>query len=126
MTAFNTPNIISNFRAGADLSADANKYLAVKFDGSGDIVLAGAGEAAIGFLFNSPQLGDVTEVATLGGGAKGVSAGTIAAGVFVKSDANGKLVAATTANDLAIARTMKSSVADDVVEIQPVLLRIHA
>jgi hypothetical protein len=126
MTVFNKEVLISNFKAGADLSASTNKYLAVKFDGSGDVVLAGAGEAAIGFLFNLPALGETVEVATIGGGALGVSAATIAAGVFVKSDANGKLVAATTANDLAIARTMKSSVANDVVEIQPILLRIHA
>lgn len=126
MTAFNSNVSISNFRAGADLSAASNLNLAVKFDGSGDVVLAGAGEAAIGFLTNQPKSGEVAEVSTLGGGALGVSAATIAAGVFVKSDAAGKLVAATVAGDLAIARTMKSSVANDVVEIQPVLLRIHA
>lgn len=126
MTTFNRSVTISNFKAGADLSASSNKYLAVKFDGNGDIVLAGAGDAAIGFLMNLPELGKAAEVATLGGGALGVSAATIAAGTFVKSDANGKLVAATTNNDLAIARTMKSSVANDVVEVQPILLRIHA
>jgi hypothetical protein len=126
MTTFNKSNNISNFKAGADLSAATNKYLAVKFDGSGDIVLCGAGELAVGFLFNLPALGDAAEVATLGGGALGISNATIAAGVLVKSDANGKLVAAATADDLAIARTMKASVANDVVEVQPVLVRIHA
>jgi len=125
-TVFNKDVTISNLKAGADLSAAANLYLAVKFDGSGDIVLAGAGDPAVGFLFNLPKLGEVTEVATIGGGALAVSAATIAAGVFVKSDAAGKIVPATTANDLAIARTMKSSVASDVVEVQPILVRIHA
>lgn len=126
MTVFNKNISISNFKAGADLSASTNKYLAVKFDGSGDVVQATAGDAAIGFLFNLPGSGEVAEVATLGGGALGVAAATLSAGDFVKSDANGKLVAATTANDLAIARVMKSAVANDVVEVQPVLLRIHA
>lgn len=126
MTVYNTPQMISNIKAGSDLSGASNKYLAVKFDSNGDVVLSTAGDAAIGFLFNLPTLGAAVEVATLGGGGLAISAATIAAGVLVKSDANGKIVAATSANDLAIARTMKNSVAGDVVAVQPVLVRIHA
>lgn len=126
MTAFNNPVIISDYRAGADLSDISNKYLGVKIDGSGKIVVAGAGEAIIGFLFNLPKQDEIAEIATLGGGALGIANATLAAGDFVKVDASGKLVLANTANDLAIARIMKAAVANDVVEIQPVLLRIHA
>jgi len=125
-TVFNAPRNIANFKAGADLSAEANLNLSVKFDGSGDIVLSGSGAAGIGFLVNSPIVGENAEVSTLGGGALGVAAGTIAAGDFLKSDAAGKLVVASTANDLAIAKAMKSAVANDVFEIEPILLRIHA
>ena len=125
-TAFNSNVNISNFKAGADLSADTNRYLSVKLDSSGDVVLNTAGGAGIGFLFNLPKSGETTEVSTLGGGALGVAAGTITAGDFLKSDANGKLVVASTANDLAVARAMKSAVANDVFEIQPVLLRVHS
>lgn len=125
-TAFNPNNNISNFRAGADLSAQSNLYLSVKHDGSGDIVLSGAGDESVGFLFNLPKSGEVAEVSTLGGGAKGVAAGTIAAGDYLKSDAAGKLVIASTAGDLVIARAMKSAVANDIFEIQPIATRIHA
>lgn len=126
MSVFDSPKIISNYKAGADLSAEANKYLAVKFDGSGDIVLAGAGEAAIGFLFNLPSDTETVEIATEGGGALGVAGGTVTAGDFLKSDANGKLVVAASAGDLVIARAMKAAVADDVFSIQPISNRIHA
>ena len=125
-TVFNPPRNISNFVAGADLSAVANLNLSVKFDGSGDIVLSTAGDAGIGFLVNSPIVGESAEISTLGGGALGVAAATIAAGDFLKSDANGELVVASTADDLAIAKAMKSAVANDVFEVEPILLRIHA
>lgn len=125
-TAYNSNVNISNFRAGADLSAESNRYKAVKFDGSGNIILATAGDPAIGFLYNLPKSGRVAEVATIGGGSLAIAAATIAAGAFLKSDANGDLVVASTANDLAIARAMKSAVDNDVFEVQPILLRIHA
>lgn len=125
-TEFDKSNVISNYKAGADLSAEANLYKAVKFDGSGDIVAATAGDAAIGFLFNLPALGETAEVATIGGGALGKAAASISAGDFLKSDANGELVVASTANDLAIARAMKDAASADVFSVQPCLLRIHA
>lgn len=125
-TPFNSPRKISNFVAGADLSAEANRYLSVKLDSSGDVVKSGAGEESIGFLFNLPKTGENAEVAALGGGALGIAAGTITVGNYLKSDANGKLVVASTAGDLAIARAMKSAVVNDIFEIEPILLRIHA
>ena len=125
-TPFNKNVNISNFKAGADLSAESNLYLSVKFDSSGDVILSTAGDEGIGFLFNLPGSGEIAEVSTIGGGALAVAAGTIAAGDFLKSDANGKLVVASTADDLAVARAMKAAVANDVFEVQPILVRIHA
>lgn len=125
-TVFNAPRNISNFKAGADLSAVANLNLSVKYDSNGDVVLSGAGDPGIGFLVNSPKLGENAEVSTFGGGALGVAAGTITVGDFLKSDAAGKLVVASIANDLAIARADKSAVVNDVFAIEPILLRIHA
>ena len=125
-TVFNAPRNISNFIAGANLSAVANLNLSVKFDGSGDIVISGAGDPGIGFLVNSPIVGENVEISTIGGGALGVAGGTIAAGDFLKSDGNGSLIVASVANDLAIAKAMKSAVVADVFEIEPILLRIHA
>jgi hypothetical protein len=122
MTSYNKSVVITNFKAGADLSAAGSLYKAVKFDGSGNVVFCGAGEIAIGFLANAPKSDEVVEIMSIKGFALGISAATIAAGVLVKSDANGKLVAAV-ATDNAIALTMKSSVANDIVEIMPVLTK---
>ena len=125
-TVFNAPRNLSGVVAGADLSAAANLNLSVKFDGSGDIVVTGAGEKGEGFLVNSPKLGEVVEYSSLGGGALAVAAATIAAGDFLKSDAAGKMVIANTAGDLAIAKAVEPAVANDVFEVEPILLRIHA
>lgn len=78
--------------AGADLST--KQYFAVKVNSSGQAVLAGAGEAAIGILQNNPASGQVATVRTAYT-TKAAAGGTIAAGARVASDANGKMVVAT-------------------------------
>lgn len=119
------PNLLTGKKAGADLSASSNLWKAVKLDANGDIVLATAG-TGIGFLANLPESGDFAEVAVIGGGAKGVSAASLNEGDNLKSDANGDLVAATVANDLVIAIALESAVDNDIFEVLPVFLRIHA
>jgi hypothetical protein len=121
MTTFNKPNIISNFKAGYDLSADSNKYVAVTFDSNGDIIRCTSG-IALGFLFNLPAQGEAAEVATIGGGALGIAGGTYTAGTLVKVDYYGKLIAATT-YDFASARLMTSCVYGDVVSVQPLVCK---
>jgi len=78
--------------------------------------LAGAGENTIGI-----NMGDAVtaaekllEVARPGGGGKITLAATLAAGVFVKSDASGEAVAAV-ATDRAGAMLVEGGVANDVV-----------
>ncbi len=117
--------LIGGLKAGADLSADSNFHRAVKFDGSGDVVLAGAGEAAIGFLQNQPTLGQFVEVAGVGGGSLAVAAATLAAGVFCKADASGDLIAAV-AGDEIIARTLDSAVDNDHFAVQVLSRTLHA
>ena len=124
MTNFNTPVSISNFRAGADLSTTSNLYKAVKLDSNGEIILAVANDPALGFLANSPLLGEATEIWTEGGGAKGIAAEAITSGDLLKSDANGDLVIANTTGDWAIARAMNSAVTSDIFEIQPILAQL--
>jgi hypothetical protein len=114
MTSYPTRNLILNAIADADLSS--SQYRAVVLTATGTAALAGAGDAAIGFLLNTPIAGQVCEIATVGGGAKGVSAATLNAGVPVKSDANGELVAAVS-TDLAVATTLEASIAGDVVPL---------
>lgn len=54
-------------KAGADLSADANQFKAVKLDASGDVILCSvAGETVFGVLYNKPKLGEAAEVVVSG------------------------------------------------------------
>ena len=115
--SFRQPTLLTGKKAGADLTGKLHS--AVKLDANGDIVLAGAG-AGIGFLMNENTSGGFAEVAGIGGGALAISAATLGAGVELKSDANGAMVAATTLGDLVIAVSMEASVAGDHFEVMPV------
>ena len=125
MSSINTPKI-NSYVAGADLSAATNETKAVKFDSNGDIVLATAGDLAIGSLHSLGNTGEHVEVATFGGSARGTAAATITAGDLLKSDANGDLVIANVADDLAIAIAGENAVDNDEFEVIPMLVRIHA
>ena len=92
---------------------------ALKFDGSGNLTQAGAGERAIGFADADAALNAAVSVAIAGGGAVAIAGGTIAAGAALKSDASGHLVATTTTDDLVIAYAVESAVDNDVFAILP-------
>lgn len=77
--------------AGADLSA--KQFYAVKINSSGQIVLAGAGENAIGILQDEPASGQVGNVMVLGE-SMAIYGGTVTAGQNLAVDAAGKLVTA--------------------------------
>lgn len=81
-----------SFLAAADLSAA--QYCAVKLDTNGKVVLAGAGEDAIGVLQNSPSLDQVATVAV--GGVSLMKAGGAVAVGLVQSGANGVVAVAVT------------------------------
>lgn len=123
MSGFDTPRLLTGVKAGADLSAKQNRF--IKFDGSGDFVVAGAGEGSH-ILMNAPISGEFVEAASLGGGAELKLAATISAGDFLKSDSNGDAVAATSAGDLALARALTDGVSGDIIKVEPVAVRIHA
>lgn len=107
------PGCVRAETAGADLSAA--QYLGVKFS-SGSIVLAGAQEA-IGVLTNAPASGARADVAVTGV-VKAVAAAAISAGAWVTSDANGKMVATTTAGQKILGIAMDAAAADgDVIAV---------
>ena len=85
------------FKAGADLTAA--QYKAVKLDANGNIVLAGAGEAAVGILVDMPAAGEYGTVA-VDGIAKAVAGGAVTPGVLLAADANGAVVAAVAGNHI--------------------------
>lgn len=80
------------YPAGADLSA--KQFYAVKLDSAAAVVLAGAGEAAIGILQNNPTSGQAATVA-IAGRSKMVAGAAVASGARVASNASGKGVTAT-------------------------------
>ena len=77
--------------AGADLSAA--QFLAVKLTSTG-LVIAGAGDFALGILQNKPANGQAATV-RIDGKSKFVAGGAVTKGALLASDAAGKAKAAT-------------------------------
>lgn len=104
---------VETYIAGADLTG--SQYLFVIESGA-NVVVAGAGEAAVGVLWNDPASGRAASVVR--GGDPNVYAGeALAAGVDVASDAAGKAVAATS-GDVVLGKTRAAAdAADDLVQI---------
>jgi hypothetical protein len=105
---------LTGVKAGADLTGQ--QYNAVKLDAAGDVVVAGAGELAIGVLQNAPNTGEAASVVALGG-ALAVAGGSIDEGAFLKVDAAGDLVATTTDKDFYVARAIKAAADNDIFEV---------
>jgi predicted RecA/RadA family phage recombinase len=99
--------------AGADLSA--KQYYAVKFNSSGQVVLASTGDVAF-LLMNKPASGDAAEVA-ISGIAKGFSSGVITAGALCYSDSNGKLTATGAAGKVSIGVALETAAANQIVQV---------
>lgn len=81
--------------AGADLSA--SQFLAVKLNSSGQAVLAGAGEDAVGVL-QSKAVAGLPVTVRVAGITKFIAGAAIAAGARVASDADGKAKTAVAAS----------------------------
>ncbi len=73
--------------AGADLRT--KQYYAVKQNSDGEVVLAGAGEKALGILQNAPNENQAATVA-VAGISKWVAGGVVAPDAEVAADASGK------------------------------------
>lgn len=120
MASYTCPRYQRSELAAADLSAKQFYYVAD--DGTGKYNVAGSvnGQIGAGFLLNNPEANEACEVATVGGGAKGVAAETISA-VYteLKALSTGK-VAPALPGDLVIAIAMETAAVDDVFEVMPV------
>ncbi len=106
--------------AAVDLSAKQNYYVAD--NGSGKYNVSGGINGAVGggFLMNAPEADEFCEVASTGGGAKGIAAETIsAAGLELKANALGTLALALP-GDTVIAISIETAAAGDVFEVLPV------
>lgn len=108
------------FTAGADLSTAQYKF--VKLNSSGQIILATAGDPAIGVLYDNPVSGAVGAVRPLDGRKTLVKAGAALAtkGVAIAADATGRAKAAVlgaTSSSYALGILVETAgAADDVVQ----------
>lgn len=96
MSSHDSPNYISGLKAGADYTAltALTGKIALGLDADGDVTVAGANEAIfIGFLQNLPNDQEDAEIAGFAGGSEAIAAGVIDDGEFLKTDANGHLLA---------------------------------
>ncbi len=94
----NEANLIRQpgLKAAADLSAAANQFRAVKMTAANSVNIAGAGEFAIGVLYNKPKSGVRAEV-VVQGTPKLSYGGTVAVGDLLAADASGDFVKTTPA-----------------------------
>lgn len=119
MSSTITANYVTGRKSAANLSAVANRNIALQLDSSGTVNVAGANEGEfIGFLQNLPNTAEAAEIAGACGGARGIAAGVITAGNFLKTDASGHLLAIgayESANAVAVA--LESAVDNNVFEV---------
>jgi hypothetical protein len=116
-TAHMQPQLISP----SPITGEAiNRGEYVKFNGSGLIVAAGAGERGIGFAMADAASGQPVSIAMWGGGAVGIAAGAISAGDYLKANADGHLVATTTGGDITVAIAMADGADNDVIPVLPI------
>jgi len=80
------------------------------------IVLAGAGENALGVLQNNPVSGEAAVVA-IGGKSKVIAGGTVAGGAIVSSDAAGKAVTSATSGHYILGVTARGGASNNVIEV---------
>ena len=99
--------------AGADLSA--KQFYCVKLNASGQSILSGAGENALGIQQDKPGLGQVGSVCCLGK-SMGIYGASVTAGQNLASDASGKLVPAT-GSDAVVAVAAESGSADEICSV---------
>jgi hypothetical protein len=133
MASYQPPVYNRSLLAAADLSA--KQYYFVGENGSNKYNVTGhdtLGALGQGFLMNTPQADEFCEVATVGGGAKAVSAGVIAAKAELIAKADGTVITAPagSAGDVLsiIGIALEAAVSGDIFSVQPVLYTktIHA
>ncbi len=100
----------SSVETSVDLTA--SQYFAVALNTSGLLVLAGAGEVALGIVQDKSDVGEVCDVMVTGE-SKAVYGATVTAGDLLTPNASGELVLATT-GDITLAIARDSGVVDEI------------
>ena len=103
------------FIAGEDLSAAQFKFVTLEADGQVDLADS-AGENAMGVCLVGAAAGNAVTVC-VSGSVMVEAGGTIAAGVQVQTDANGKAALAST-GDVVLGYTREAGAAGQIIEIE--------
>lgn len=101
--------------AGADLSAVAKQYTAVKLATAGVIAASVAGEQVTGILQNGPKLGDPAKVG-FSGVSKARAGAAITKGALVTTRADGTIGPAASTN-FVIGQALEAAAANDVISV---------
>jgi len=129
MVAFNTNsmNMISGFKAAADLSAKQYHYVKVSAAGVVNIAGGATGEIGIGVLMNKPGTGINAEIAGIANASVPVKLeGTASVMTRLMSNANGKGIPSTAAGDIISWVALEAGVTGDIIQAIPVLYVRHA
>jgi len=119
MASYPQPNIYAYKSDSATISV--GMVVKAGSDESHVALAAAATDKSVGIAMTPVTAAEETmEVAMPGGGAKALLGGTVAFGDFLASDAAGKLVATTTANDKVIAQALQSGVVNDLISVNVV------
>lgn len=122
MSSYANPNMLT-FKAGAAIAEGS--VVKPGADNQHVLVSAAATSKNFGIAQNAATAAeDKVEVAMPGGGAKGLAGGTVAFGDLLTSDASGKLVATTTANDRVVAIAMEDAVVNDLFSVHVVVSNV--
>jgi len=103
------------FEAGADLSL--LQFRAVKLNANGDVIQSTAGDFSLALLQNKPILGESAEV-DLDGISKGEAGAAFAANLELMSDANGRLITATSGNRVVAVSLKPAAALGDLVSVK--------
>jgi hypothetical protein len=101
--------------AAADLSAQQYRCLTV--DSNGRAAVANATALAIGILQNDPNAAGQAATVAYAGVSKAKAGGSITAGARVTADANGAVIAATTAGDAVIGVALAGAASGDIIPV---------
>lgn len=109
----------------ADAAIAKGKVVKIGSDKRHVAVCSAATQKAIGIMQSAPDAAEaVCEVAMPGDGAKALCGGTVAAGDLLASDAAGKVVATTTANDRVVAVALEGGAANDLISVVVMLSNV--
>lgn len=106
-----------NIAAAADLSANKDRF--VKFDGSGTFIAADAASKPAGIQTNKPASGETVGLAKVGQPARLILGGTVAAGDWLKPDANAAGIVAAADFNIAGAFALQAGVSGDIINVEP-------